>query len=415
MQALLVACRILVSGSEIPMSRVQIPPRPSFYFVLFVFYVIGCMGLDGLSMSVGNAIIAMLRRPKRSGWRVRLEEFRELVVAAGYNVVDVVVQVKRFPVSATLFGRGKVREFRVRAEENGADTLIVWNSLKSIQKFNLERFTGLRVIDRYELVLEIFQNHAGDKLAKLQIELAYLEKLIPYFKLREKLIHGPSDKPFFRAGGEYGWVPKIAWLRKRRKKLNEEINRLLRKKVEEIRKRKELGFRIVTFVGYYNAGKTSLFNLLTGEDKRVSPMPFTTLSPKYSRLRNADRILLVDTIGFVSGLDPRIISSFRLNLEDILEADLLVWVVDVSDSDELLDLKIRATANILRRNHVLDKARIVVANKMDLLDAPNTMVMSRLYTILQKYASVHNVVPCSAKTGEGSENIASKIIQELSK
>ena len=309
----------------------------------------------------------MLRTPNQRDWKIKFDELKELVIAAGYKIVDEVIQVKPRPLSATLFGKGKIEEIAKRAEINNADTLIVWNTLKSMQKFNLERYTGLRVIDRYELVLEIFQRNAGDPLAKLQIEMAYLEKMIPYFKLREKLIHGPTDKPFFRAGGEYGWVPKVSWLRKRRKKLRERIEDLLQKKMVEIIKRKDLGFKIATFVGYYNAGKTSLFNALTGEQKLVSPTPFTTLSPKYSKLIKAQNILLVDTIGFVADLDPRIISSFRINLEDMTEADTLVWVVDVSDNESMLDLKIKATAKILNRNGLLEKVGVVAANKICLL------------------------------------------------
>ncbi len=357
-----------------------------------------------------NAIIGMLRTPKFVGWKVRLEELKELASAAGYRIVDEVIQIKPRPISATLFGKGKVSEIKIRAEENAADTLIIWNTLKSIQKFNLERYTGLRVIDRYELVLEIFQRNAGDRLAKLQIEMAYLEKLIPYFKLREKLIHGPSDKPFFRAGGEYGWVPKVAWLRKRRKKLREEIEKLLNKKIMEINKRKSLGFKIVTFVGYYNAGKTSLFNALTGEQKPVSSLPFTTLSPKYSRLKGAEKILMVDTIGFVSGLDPKIISSFRLNLEDIMEADMLVWVIDIADNPRLLELKIRATAKILKRNVAIERVKIIAANKIDALKEPQEPKISKIRKIIGEYFKEEpKIILCSAKATIGIDKLAETI------
>jgi len=361
------------------------------------------------------AIVAMLRTPKLKDWRVKFDEFKRLAVAAGYQIVDEVVQFKPHPRSATLFGKGKIEEIKSRAEENGAGTLIVWNNLKSIQKLNLERLTGLRVIDRYELVLEIFQRNAGDRLAQLQIELAFLEKLIPYFRVRERLIHGPRDKPFFRAGGEYGWVPKVAWLRKRRSKILDEIEWLLKEKVMQIRKRKELGFRIVTIVGYYNAGKTSLFNVLTGESKPVSPQPFTTLSSKYSRLRGAEKILLVDTIGFVSDLDPKIISSFRINLEDMLEADMLLWVVDISEEEYILDMQIGSTVQILKRNNLLEKPIVVAANKIDLLGDD---VLRHKIELLKKLLLVHvgfelRIVPCSAKTGAGLEDLIRIVAYEL--
>jgi len=361
------------------------------------------------------AVIAMLRTPGLVDWKMRFWEFKKLARAAGYVIVDEVVQYKPHPLSATLFGRGKIDEIRSRAEERGADTLIVWNELRSIQKLNLERFTGLRVIDRYELVLEIFQKNAGDKLAKLQIELAFLEKLIPYFKLREKLIHGPRDKPFFRAGGEYGWVPKVAWLRKRRSRILEEIERLLREKIAQIRRRKALGFRIATIVGYYNAGKTSLFNALTGEEKLVSPQPFTTLSSKYSRLRGAEKILLVDTIGFVVDLNPKIISSFRINLEDMLEADMLLWVVDISENSDILEMRVRSTVEILDDNELLEKPIVIAANKIDLLtenDLGERIGFLRKL-ILRYVGSEYEIVPCSAEKGIGLENLIKVLINEL--
>jgi len=367
-------------------------------------------------MTTNNAIVAMLRKPNQYDWKIRLLELKELVRSAGYNIVDEVIQTKPAPISSTLFGRGKIDEIKNRAEINNADTLVIWNTLKSIQKFNLERFTGLRVIDRYELVLEIFQRNAGDQLAKMQIELAYLEKLIPYFKLRERLIHGPTDKPFFRAGGEYGWVPKVAWLRKRRKRIKEQIQSMLQKKIVQIKKRKELGFRIVTFVGYYNAGKTSLFNALTGEQKPVSLRPFTTLSPKYSKLRGAEKILLVDTIGFVSDLDPRIISSFRINLEDMVEADMLIWTIDIADNQSMLDLKIKATAKILKRNNLIDKNMLVAANKIDALNNGIPQKIDKIQQLIRKYSGKElEIIPCSAMSGIGLEDLLKETINIFSK
>jgi len=364
-------------------------------------------------MDTRRAIVSMLRTPRLRMWKTRLEELKELALSAGYIIAGELIQTKPCPISSTLFGKGKIEELKIMAEENNVDTLIVWNTLKSIQKFNLERFVGVSVVDRYELVLEIFRRNAGDQLAKLQIELALLEKLIPYYRLRERLIHGSRDKPYFRAGGEYGWVPKVAWLRKRRKKIREEIEDMLNKKVAEIRRRKELGFRVVTLVGYYNAGKTSIFNRLTGETKPVSPAPFTTLSSKYSRLIGSENVLLVDTIGFVSDLDPRIISSFRINLEDMTEADMLVWVVDISDRPEMLELKISATARILKNVGLMDKDIIVAANKVDIATAPAD-VLRVIDELISKFSGRRlQIIPCSALSGRGLEMLASEIMRRL--
>ncbi|MCR8433018.1 MAG: GTPase HflX [Crenarchaeota archaeon] len=358
------------------------------------------------------AVVAMLVTPKIADWKVKFSEFKELTKAAGYIIVGEISQFRQSPSSAFLFGKGKVEEIKRLAEERGAGTIIVWNELKSIQKLNLERSIGLRVIDRYELVLEVFQRNAGDKLSKMQIELAYLEKLIPYFKLRERVLHGSKDKPFFKAGGEYGWVPKVAWLRRRRSKLLKEIEAELNKKVTEIKKRKDLGFKIVTIIGYYNAGKTSLFNALTGENKLVSPQPFTTLSSKYSRLRGTGNVLLVDTIGFASDLNPKIISSFRVNLEDMTEAHLLLWVIDISEEDSILEMKIKATTEILKKTGLLEKPVIVVANKIDLVKNTLNTRLEFLKNTLYKYAGTeYKIVAVSAKTNTHLEDLINTILE----
>jgi len=369
-------------------------------------------------MSENRAIVAMLRKPREKFWRLRLGELKKLAFAAGYEVLGEVIQIKEAPKAATLFGRGKIEEMTKLMDELKVDTLIVYNVLKSIQKVNLELLTGRRVIDRYDLTLEIFAKNASDAVSKLQIELARIQREIPYVKLLTSLIH-IKDRPFIRAGGEYGWKPKIAELRRRMKKLKEEIARYREEKLRQIMERKEKGFKVVCIVGYYNAGKTTLFNALTGCEKPVSDMPFTTLSSKYAKLRGAEKILLVDTIGFVVDLDPRIIKSFEINIDDMRFSDALMLLLDASDPAELFKIKVETSLNILKNVGALVNGKPIVIglNKVDLvsdrIDIESKKIIAKEIVEKVLKRDPGNIVELSAKERRGLDNLIEKLISVL--
>ena len=221
--------------------------------------------------------------------------------------------------------------------------VIFYNTLKSSQKLNLMQAVNCDVIDRYELTLEIFDQMASDTLSKLQIQAARLEKQAPFYKL-QSAINYQYDRPFFRAGGEYGFHAKMREMTRSQAKIEEEIDKLMEDKQNRIWQRKKLGFPVICIAGFYNAGKTRLFNQITGDDKQVSNRPFTTLSSKYQK-RYIDwetTVLFIDTIGFMLDLDPRLIESFKLNLLDIRSSDLVILLLDVSDPVLNLDMKLNA-------------------------------------------------------------------------
>ena len=363
-------------------------------------------------------MVTMLRILGDRDWKIKLDEFKKLVKSLGYEIVGEIVQTKERPKAATLFGKGKIEEIKNFCEENNVDVVMVYNVLKSIQKLNLELSINRPIMDRYEVTLGIFAENASDKVSKLQIELARIEKEIPYIKLQTSIIH-QRDKPYIRAGGEYGYSPKLAELRRRRRRIKEKIEELRREKINQILKRKELGFKIATFVGYYNAGKTSLFNLLTGANKRVSDMPFTTLESKYSRLIYNKNILLVDTIGFVMDLDPRIIKSFEINVDDMRYADLFLFTIDVSDSNTLLEKKFNTVVKILKEIGALNKEKpiIILANKIDLLKSDELDNKIRLLKELSKTINWEDEIPIllvSAKKKIGIEKVVYEISKKIS-
>jgi GTP-binding protein HflX len=300
-------------------------------------------------------------------YRLKLNELRTLVETMGIKVVGDIVQTRYRAFAKYHVGSGKVTEIRKKARRHNVNLIIFYNLLRSSQKLNLIQAIGVDVVDRYEITLEIFDRMASDTLSQLQIEAARLQKLAPYFKL-EANIRFHNDRPFFRSMGEYAFHSQMRELTRRQASIKREIQKLLIDKRQRIQKRRRLGFPTVCVAGYYNAGKTSLFNALTGDDKPVSDKPFTTLSSKYQR-RFVDyetTLLFIDTIGFVIDLDPRLIKSFELNLEDLKSADMVIFLLDATDPLLTLRIKIAEGIRLLREMDIPREKIVVVLNKIDL-------------------------------------------------
>ena len=282
------------------------------------------------------------------------------------EVIGDIVQSRHRPFAKYHVGSGKVREIHRYVQRHDINLVVFYNILRSSQKLNLIRALGTDVVDRYEVTLEIFDKMASDNLSKLQIEAARLEKLAPYFRLEANLRYH-NDRPFFRSMGEYAFHSQMRELTRRQSRIREQIQALAKEKRQRIRKRRRLGFPTICIAGYYNAGKTSLFNSLTGDTKLVSDQPFTTLSSKYQR-RYIDpdtTLLFIDTIGFVIDLDPRLIKSFELNLEDMRSADLVILLLDVTDPIITLRIKLSEGIRLLREMEISRASIIVVLNKID--------------------------------------------------
>ncbi|MBS7638494.1 GTPase HflX [Candidatus Bathyarchaeota archaeon] len=320
-------------------------------------------------VGVGRAVLCMLKTNihDHGVYRIKLKELRSLVESLGIEVVGEFVQTERSPSARYYIGSGKVKELRKFVEDNGVDMVIFYNLLSSSQKLNLIRALGREVLDRYEITLAIFERRASDNLSKLQIEAARLNKIVPYLKLQASLKYR-NERPFFLSMGEYAYHSQLREITRRQARIRERIEALRKEKIEQIAYRKGQGFPIVCISGYYNAGKTSLFNALTGEKKEVSPLPFTTLTSKYQRryLEPGLAVLFIDTIGFVLDLDPRLIKSFELNLEDMRNADLVLLLLEITDPILVLKMKIREGIKLLTEIGVQRERIIIVLNKIDL-------------------------------------------------
>ena len=299
-------------------------------------------------------------------YRVKLTELRRLVETLGIEVLGDIVQTRHRPFARFHVGSGKVKEIGRFIRRHDVNLVVFYNNLRSSQKLNLIRALGVDVVDRYEITLEIFDQMASDNLSQLQIESARLAKLTPYFKL-EASIRYHNDRPFFRSMGEYGFRGQLREITRRQARIKKQIGAIVKENRQRIRKRRRLGFPTVCIAGYYNAGKTSLFNALTGDDKLVSDQPFTTLSSKYQRryVDHETTVLFVDTIGFVIDLDPNLIKRFEINLEDMRSADLVILLLDVTDPILNLRIKLAEGVRLLRQMDVLRDKIVVVLNKID--------------------------------------------------
>ncbi|MBN2335316.1 50S ribosome-binding GTPase [Candidatus Bathyarchaeota archaeon] len=299
-------------------------------------------------------------------YKIRMNELQSLVEALGIEIAGELIQSRYRPFSKFLIGSGKVKELGKKVKRQGVDLVIFYNILRSSQKLNLIRALGCDVIDRYELTLEIFDSMASDTLSKLQIQAARLEKQAPFYKLQAS-INYRYDRPFFRAGGEYGFHGQMREMSRNRARVREEIDKLMEDKSKRIWNRRKLGYPVVCIAGFYNAGKTSLFNVVTGDNKPVSDRPFTTLTSKYQRrfIDHETTVLFIDTIGFVLDLDPRLIQSFKLNLLDIRSSDIVILLLEITDPPLTLQMKLDEGIRLLKEIGVSHDRIVVVFNKLD--------------------------------------------------
>jgi GTP-binding protein HflX len=323
---------------------------------------------EGGQAKQSKAVLCMLKTDVHDHtiYRIKLDELNNLVETLGIEVVGEVIQSRYRPFSKFLIGSGKVKELGRKVKRLGVDLVIFYNILKSSQKLNLIRALNCDVIDRYELTLEIFDQMASDRLSKLQIQAARLEKQAPFYKLQAS-INYRYDRPFFRAGGEYAFHGQMRELSRNQARVREEIDKLIEEKKQRIWNRRELGYPVVCIAGFYNAGKTSLFNAVTGDNKPVSDRPFTTLSSKYQRrfIDYETTVLFIDTIGFVIDVDPRLIQSFKLNLLDIRSSDIVILLLEITDPPLTLQMKLNEGVSLLKEIGVSHDRIIIVFNKLD--------------------------------------------------
>ncbi len=352
----------------------------------------------------GRVVIVQRRLP---GERCMLDELHELAEAAGYEVVCRVEQVRE-PDPKYNLGRGKVKELAELVSKLGVSKVVFFNELKPVQAYNLSKELGVDVIDRFELILEIFAARAGSREAKLQIELARLKRELSFIKERIRLAKR-GELPGFHGGGTYAFDAHYRHAVRRIAKIERELERLRRSKDVRWKRRVERGLYSVALTGYTGAGKTTLFKALTGYEGYIDGKPFATLSTKAKRTRLLGLPVLVsDTIGFIDALPPLLLDAFYTTLGELCYADLILLLVDISEEEGEVRRKVEASLDVLAELGIPESRIVCAANKVDKVDSD---ALDSKLELVRGYG--FKVVPISALKGYGLDELVIEVVRSL--
>ena len=355
-----------------------------------------------------RALLIGLEKQGVSKWELRdsLDELRELANSAGAEVVDTVTQKLQKPTAPYYIGRGKAESIKDSCQDQQVTSVIFDDELSPAQGRNLENLFARKVLDRTQLILDIFAQRARSREGRLQIELAQLQYLLPRLT---RMWHHLSRQ----TGGIGTRGPGETQLEVDRRRVQERIARLERE-LEAVRKtraiqregRKRRQWPVAAVVGYTNAGKSTLLNLLTGADVVTEDKLFATLDPTTRSfvLPNKQRVLLTDTVGFLRKLPHTLIESFKATLEEVREADLLLHVADLSHPR--LDEQMAAVDAVTKELDAYGKQTLIVFNKIDNL--PNRELAE---SYLKRFSGS---VAISARTGEGVNDLVQALEHTLS-
>jgi GTPase len=335
--------------------------------------------------------------------RASLDELAELARSAGAQVAGSIFQMRDKIDPATVIGRGKIEEVKIEANLHNAPLIVFDRNLTPTQLRNLEKGTECRVIDRTQLILDIFARHARSREGQLQVELAQLNYTLPR-------LAGSAKELSRQAGGIGTRGPGEQKLETDRRRVRERVGKIS-KAIEAIRKQRSLRRQTrqavplgtVALVGYTNAGKSTLFNSLSRAGVLVSSKMFATLDPtvRAVRLPSNRRVLLSDTVGFIRDLPPGLIAAFRATLEEVQESALLLLVTDISNPHHTEhDAEVE---KILKELGVADRPRLHVLNKIDRLTPEEAAAVN----------GNHNSSRVSGLTGEGLEALLSRIDEAM--
>lgn len=355
--------------------------------------------MEATSQSQERGILVGVCRDarQRSFEKESLKELEELASSAGAKVLEVFLQERAELDPSYLVGKGKLEEIQNAVVRWQADLVVFDEDLTTAQLRNLEEFLEIKVIDRSELILDIFTQRARSREGKLQVELAQLEYLLPRLTGRGLSLSRLGGGIGTRGPGETKLEVDRRTIRVRLSRIKKELLRLEQRRELQRRKRQGVPIPTVSLVGYTNAGKSTLFNLLTQEETYVSRRMFATLDPlvRKTTFDSGQEVLLSDTVGFIRKLPHTLVAAFHATLEETLEADLILHVIDVSHLNHLA-LR-RAVYEVLDEIGLEDTPILECYNKIDLLNQ------------IPRVSSSHDLVFTSARTGEGVSGLLDRI------
>jgi len=347
-------------------------------------------------------VITHLKRDK-SNWEIEedAKELEELTISSGGEVLEKIPVEIRDPNPAYFIGRGKAEEIAFIAQEKNAEVVIFNDNLSSTQQRNLEKIIQIKTIDRTQLILDIFARHARSIEGKIQVELAQLEYLLPRLTGKGIMLSRLGGGIGTRGPGEKKLEVDRRRIKKRILKLKRDLEIIKSRRDVLRKKRKDLDIPIVAIIGYTNAGKTTLLNTLTSSNELVEDSLFSTLDAVSRRfiLPDKQKILFVDTVGFLHKLPHGLIEAFKSTLEEVNEADILLHVLDISDP--LAYKKKEAVYEVLADLGAIDKPIITALNKIDRLENREA--------IEKQISRYENAVTISALLGWGLDELIKKI------
>ena len=364
--------------------------------------------VDIINREIERVFVVGVQLKSENAWCIdeSLDELEELVVTAGGEVAGRGTQRLDRVNAATFIGPGKARGFAEECKEAGVDTVVFDEELSPAQGRNLEKVFECKILDRTALILDIFSQRARTREGKLQVELAQLTHLLP--RLTRFWTHLSRQKGGIgmRGGeGESQLEVDRRKVRERIDKIQHDLELVMRQRSVQRIGRKRNQWPLGSLVGYTNAGKSTLFNAITGASALAEDKLFATLDPTTRRLRlpTNQNVLLSDTVGFIRKLPHDLVDAFKATLEEVIEADLLLHVVDISSPQA--EEQIEAVNVVLDELGVADKPMLMVFNKVDRVSAPG---LAKRFT-----GQYPNSIVVSARTGEGFEAFMAELGKQL--
>jgi len=339
-------------------------------------------------------LVTIKLESERDNWSIEdtALEMEELASTCRANVLDNITCLRDKPTPNFFIGRGKTEEIALLCQELGVDTVIFSHDLSGTQQRNLEEIIGKKTIDRTQLILDIFARHAKTPEGKMQVELAQLQYLLPRLVGKGLILSRTGGGIGTSGPGEQRLEVDRRRIRKKIEKLEDELRQMTQHRQLIRKRRKDNALPAVALVGYTNAGKSTLLNNLTNAGQVVADSLFTTLDSlsKSLILSNGEHIVISDTVGFLHRLPHHLIEAFKATLEEVVEADLLIHVLDVSHP-RVYEHSL-AVFTVLKELEVETKRIITALNKIDLLE--DKVWLEKLKD------DFANAVPVSAKSGE---------------